>query len=97
MPSIRINPDPDALISLLTGNSGATGPAPDNRPPEPEPVQSELLTKPQAAALLNLSVRTMDRLVARGDIPNVRFSKRCVRFPIKPLRAWLESKTKYRK
>ena len=42
-------------------------------------------------------VRTLDRLVARGDIPHVVLGRRCVRFPLKALRIWLESKTKFRK
>jgi len=31
------------------------------------------------------------------DIPHVVLGRRCVRFPLKALRAWLESKTKFRK
>ena len=67
MPStVHTKPASDALLSLLNGNAAAK-PAQISRPLEP--TEPEMLTKPQAAALLNVSVRTMDRLVSRGEIP----------------------------
>jgi excisionase family DNA binding protein len=60
----------------------------------PEP---EFLTKRQVAALMQVSVRTLDRLVAHGDVPHVRLSRRCVRFPVKALRDWMGSRTQFRK
>ncbi len=87
-----IGDEKDPLLALLKG-----------QPPkfiikreQPLP-EAEMLTKPQAAALMTVSVRTLDRLVTKGDIPHVVLGRRCVRFPLKALRAWLESKTKYRK
>jgi excisionase family DNA binding protein len=82
----------ERLLALLEGVP------PRARSKEETPLpEAEMLTKPQAAALLTLSVRTLDRLVARGDIPHVRLGKRCVRFPLKRLKNWIESKTKFRK
>jgi excisionase family DNA binding protein len=82
----------DRLLALLEGEP----PRARSKKETPLP-EAEMLTKPQAAALLTLSVRTLDRLVARGDIPHVRLGKRCVRFPLKVLKNWIESKTKFRK
>ena len=42
---------------------------------------AELLDKRGVAALLSVSPRTIDSLVARGELPIVRFSKRLIRFP----------------
>lgn len=42
---------------------------------------TELLDKAGVAQLLHVSRRTIDNLVARGELPHVRFSKRLVRFP----------------
>ena len=43
--------------------------------------QAELLDKRGVAALLSLSPRTISAMLARGELPHVRLSKRCVRFP----------------
>jgi excisionase family DNA binding protein len=39
-----------------------------------------LLTKAEAAALLNVSTRHLTRLVAEGDIPALRIGRRLLRF-----------------
>ncbi len=41
----------------------------------------ELLDKRGVAAMLSISVRTVSAMLARGDLPHVRLSKRCIRFP----------------
>ena len=43
--------------------------------------KAELLDKRGVAALLSLSVRTISAMLARGELPHVRLSKRCIRFP----------------
>jgi excisionase family DNA binding protein len=81
----------DPLLALLKGS------APQPRSKETPLPEAEMLTKKQAAAMLTVSVRTLDRLVSRGDIPHVVLGRRCVRFPQKALRGWIESRTKFRK
>lgn len=49
--------------------------------PLPSSDTAELLDKAGVAQLLHVSRRTIDNLVARGELPHVRFSKRLVRFP----------------
>ena len=39
----------------------------------------QLLTRKQAAEKLAISLRTVDELIARGDLPAVRFAHKCVR------------------
>ncbi len=43
--------------------------------------QAELLNKRGVATLLSLSPRTISGMLARGELPHVRLSKRCIRFP----------------
>lgn len=43
--------------------------------------QAALLDKRGVAALLSLSPRTISAMLARGELPHVRLSKRCIRFP----------------
>ena len=45
--------------------------------------QAELLDKRGLAALLSLSPRTINSMLARGEPPHIRLSKRCIRFPRK--------------
>ena len=42
---------------------------------------AELLDKRGVAALLSLSIRTISAMLARGELPHIRLSKRCIRFP----------------
>lgn len=81
----------DRLLGLLKGEP------PRFRVARETPPEAEMLTKQQAASLLTVSVRTLDRLVSRGDIPHVVIGRRCVRFPQKALKSWIELKTKFRK
>lgn len=39
------------------------------------------LTREEVADLLRVSLNTILRMEARGEIPTVRFGKRCVRIP----------------
>ena len=55
------------------------------------PVQSELLTRSEAAAYLKICRTTLDRL----DVPKV-YAGRRVLFPIAVLRKWLEENTRRR-
>ena len=41
----------------------------------------EFLSKVQVASLLNVSKRTVDSMIARGELPVARLSKRLLRFP----------------
>ena len=43
--------------------------------------QAEFLDKAGVAALLSVSKRTVSSMLARGELPVVRLSKRLVRFP----------------
>jgi len=55
--------------------------------------QVELHTMPQAAALLTVSKRTLERLIAAGEFPQpVRFTSRCVRVPAADVAAYIERK-----
>ena len=80
----------DALLDLINGDKL---PVTTNVFKQPKP-EAEVLTKREAAAMLAVSTRTMDRLVSRGDIPHIRLSRRCVRFPSKQLLAWIEARRK---
>jgi excisionase family DNA binding protein len=41
----------------------------------------EFLNKDGVAAMLNISRRSVDSMLARGELPHIRLSKRCIRFP----------------
>lgn len=41
----------------------------------------EYLNLAGVAGLINISKRTAAQMLARGELPHVRFSKRCIRFP----------------
>ena len=46
----------------------------------------------EAAAMLNVSDRTLWLWTNRGDIPHVR-QGRCILYPVDALRAWLDAQT----
>ncbi len=46
-----------------------------------QPREPEFLNKDGVAAMLNISKRSVDNMLARGELPHVRLSKRCIRFP----------------
>jgi excisionase family DNA binding protein len=50
----------------------------------------EILTRDQAAALLQVPKRTVDYWVSVNEIPYSRLGKRCVRFRRSRLLEWLE-------
>src|SRR5262245_8124022 len=54
---------------------------PTIRTPSRRSEQAEFLNKDECAALLGVSRRTIDNLLAAGLLPHVRLSKRCIRFP----------------
>jgi excisionase family DNA binding protein len=66
-------------------------------PSSGQQIEPEALNKMQAAALLSVSERTMDRLVVRGEVPCIRLSRRCVRFSRSALMQWIESKSRFRR
>lgn len=49
-----------------------------------------LLNRPQSAAVLNVSLRTFDERVAKGDIPCVRIGRAC-RFRRSSLEYFIEA------
>jgi excisionase family DNA binding protein len=55
-----------------------------------------LLNKEQAREVLNVSRPTLDRMIARGDLPVVRLSERCVRVSESTLRELVEQRTERR-
>lgn len=55
-------------------------------------MSSEILTRLEASELLKLPVRTLDYLVATGQIPYSRVGKRCVRFKYKRLMEWFDER-----
>jgi excisionase family DNA binding protein len=46
-----------------------------------QPREPEFLKKDGVAAMLSISRRSVDAMLARGDLPHIRLSKRCIRFP----------------
>jgi excisionase family DNA binding protein len=50
----------------------------------------ELLPQPEAARRLAIRVRALRRLIARGDLPAVQVSPRCVRIPADGLEAFIQ-------
>jgi excisionase family DNA binding protein len=50
-----------------------------------------LLRKPEAAAMLGVSVPTLERLVANRKVPAMKPSPRCVRFRPTDLQRYLSS------
>jgi excisionase family DNA binding protein len=55
--------------------------------------EDRLLTVPEAARFVNLSVGGLYHLIVQRRIPVVRISSRCVRFRRQALLAWIESLT----
>jgi excisionase family DNA binding protein len=52
----------------------------------------EILTRSEAAELLKLPLRTLDYLVATGQIPFTRIGKRSVRFSRARLMEWFRER-----
>lgn len=58
---------------------------------------AKLLTMGQAAALLTMSKRTLERLMAAGQFPQpVRFTSRCVRVPASDVVTYVQGLIAYR-
>lgn len=53
----------------------------------------EYLDLAGVAGLISISKRTAAQLLARGELPHVRFSKRCIRFPRKAVLDALAART----
>jgi excisionase family DNA binding protein len=51
------------------------------------------LNKDQVAAMLSVSRRTVDAMLARGDLPHIRLSKRLLRFPRQAVLDALDART----
>jgi len=54
------------------------------------PDNTTLLSRPEAAAVLNVSIRSFDERVAKGDIPCVRIGRSC-RFRRSTLEYFIEA------
>jgi excisionase family DNA binding protein len=52
----------------------------------------EIMTRDQAAALLQVPKRTVDYWVGINEIPYSRLGKRCVRFRKSRLLSWMEER-----
>lgn len=50
----------------------------------------KILKKRQAAKILGLSIRTLERLVASEVMPVIRYSARCVRFRRSDIEAYIK-------
>lgn len=59
------------------------------------PAARKLLRKPQAAALLGVSIPTITRYALSGALPVVRLSARCVRFDPAAVDAFIASRTTF--
>ena len=55
------------------------------------PATPRLLTRQQAARMLNVSTSTVDRLVARGTLEATRLPGRLVRFTMRQVMRCIES------
>lgn len=49
-----------------------------------------LITKKEAAKMLNCCVRSVENIVARKEIAVIRFGRRCVRFRPEDVEAYVE-------
>lgn len=52
-----------------------------------------LITREEAAKLLNISTGTLDRLAAAGHISSVRVSSRCIRYTSEALEAYVSERS----
>lgn len=55
---------------------------------------SKLVSKSQAAALLAVSERTIDRMIERGELPALKLGAKAVRIPEEAVLALLRSSEK---
>jgi len=67
------------LIAITTNSGWSCFRLPENMQPFAELKAQPYLTVKQAATLLNISPRTVYRLVGNGTIPSLRFSERLIR------------------
>jgi excisionase family DNA binding protein len=61
-----------------------------NPAPQPSSTRDTLLTRPEAAAFLNVALRTVDALIATGDLPFVRL-RRAIRFRPAAIQMFIEA------
>ncbi len=90
----------DPLLALLNGDGNGVEPprGASLTETEPGPVavapanarDPDLLTPEQAAKVLAVSVRTLSRLTASGDVPHLRLGERLVRYSRAALAEWIE-------
>jgi excisionase family DNA binding protein len=57
---------------------------------QPSSARDALLTRPEAAAFLNVALRTVDALTSSGDLPFVRL-RRAIRFRPAALQMFVEA------
>ena len=58
-------------------------------------MESKLLTKGEVADRLDVSIRTVNRLLQTTDLPRIYLSRRSVRIPEGKLERWLEDRTQH--
>lgn len=54
---------------------------------------SPLMTPPQLAELLGVSVQQVYRMSHEGQLPKVKISRRCLRFRRSEIQQWLKQKS----
>jgi excisionase family DNA binding protein len=57
-----------------------------------EKIEDEILIRPEVSKMLKIPGRTLDYLVATGQIPYSRIGKRSVRFSKRRLLKWLQER-----
>jgi len=68
---------------------------PGSQPDKAPDTQETLLTEQQAATLLNVNPRTLQKWRVQGGGPRfVRMSRRCIRYWPKDIREWVQNRIK---
>ncbi len=56
-------------------------------------LQKDAVKPSEAAAMLSVGRKRLQRLLDEGEIPSLRFGPRTVRIPVEGLRAWLRQRS----
>jgi excisionase family DNA binding protein len=57
---------------------------------QPATSREALMTRYEACKYLSISLRKFDSLVSTGEIPKIRFGRRCIRFAPSDLDAYVD-------